>query len=663
MSRIIEISVKDRIAWQTNRVEYICDNSDFVVDFDFDSEWEGVEPKTARFIHGEQYTDVVFMGNRCPVPVITDVTKMQVGVFAGNLQTTTPVTIICKNSILCGDGVPADPTPDVYTQIMEVIVPEAVLNAEASAQVAAQAEKNAKESESNAAGSAQSAKNAETNAKTSEENAVNAQNTAVEAVRQAELSKQNAEQSAKAAENSAKSSADYAKQAAHDAVRAYTNFVDAEKKALLASGSAERAQNSATAAETSAKRAEEAAEKAESGSGSGVEVTAKPGQLIRVKETDENGNPTAWEAVPWGYTEGGMVEILPETAFAVADDGETAIVHCAGAPEIVIGETYTVNFRGTPYQCVAFGLDIGFEVEMPFLGNASMYGGVDTGEPFMAIYLPENFFGDEEPSPATIEVVALDGLADGTVSIYHNAETPHPIPGELLPEGVPYVEKGGMVEILPMTELTLNVDNFPINTKIEGVEVGKSYVVNYNGTEYTCVGQDFTMIPGAVALGDMSGFTGEPGTGEPFLIMILPDEMFEQMGVGGQVIAIDGAETLSISLSAVDETLHKVDPRLLPDDLVKDILIVNVATLDGDFYPATASHTGSDLKNACLFGKKAALFAYNGKTLPLISVSDTEVTAEFGNIYFSNGSLLRDYVVIDVDGNISTYEMGETVTI
>lgn len=162
MNRIIEISVKHLVAWQTNRAEYICDNSTFVVSFDFDSEWENVEPKTARFIHGENYTDVVFVGNQCPVPVITDVTKMKVGVFAGDLQTTTPATIICKKSILCGDGVPAEPTPDVYTQIMEVIVPEAVSKAEASAKAAEQAEQNAKESAENLA-------QAEANAKESEE--------------------------------------------------------------------------------------------------------------------------------------------------------------------------------------------------------------------------------------------------------------------------------------------------------------------------------------------------------------------------------------------------------------------------------------------------------------------------------------------------------------
>lgn len=121
MSRIIEISVKNLVAWQTNMTAYICDNSQFVVNFDFDSEWEGVEPKTARFIHGKHYTDIVFTGNECHVPEITDVTRMEVGVFAGNLQTTTPATVRCEKSILCGDGVPSDPTPDVYAQIMELL--------------------------------------------------------------------------------------------------------------------------------------------------------------------------------------------------------------------------------------------------------------------------------------------------------------------------------------------------------------------------------------------------------------------------------------------------------------------------------------------------------------------------------------------------------------
>ena len=121
MVRTIEVSVKDRIAWQTNRIEYICGNSDFVVDFDFDDEWANADHKTARFIHGEQYTDVLFTGNQCEVPVITGAICMQVGVYAGNLRTTTAATVLCRKSILCNDGIPADPPPDVYAQVMELL--------------------------------------------------------------------------------------------------------------------------------------------------------------------------------------------------------------------------------------------------------------------------------------------------------------------------------------------------------------------------------------------------------------------------------------------------------------------------------------------------------------------------------------------------------------
>ena len=121
MTRTIEISVRERIAWQTNKEEYICGNGDFAVDFLFDEEWDDVETKTARFIHGDQHTDVVFTGTRCAVPVILDTTKMKVGVYAGELRTTTQATVQCKKGILCDGGLPADPAPDVYAQLMAMI--------------------------------------------------------------------------------------------------------------------------------------------------------------------------------------------------------------------------------------------------------------------------------------------------------------------------------------------------------------------------------------------------------------------------------------------------------------------------------------------------------------------------------------------------------------
>lgn len=47
---IINITVRNKIAVNPAQDRYVCGNSDFVVHFDFDSEWDALEVKTARFI-------------------------------------------------------------------------------------------------------------------------------------------------------------------------------------------------------------------------------------------------------------------------------------------------------------------------------------------------------------------------------------------------------------------------------------------------------------------------------------------------------------------------------------------------------------------------------------------------------------------------------------
>lgn len=121
MSHIINVSVKNHVAKQTDKTVYVCGNDDFVINFDFDSEWDQYDTKTARFTYAGTYVDVVFTGNTCAVPVITDVWRFKVGVFAGDLSTTTPVLISASKSILCDAGAPAAPTDDVYNQIMDVV--------------------------------------------------------------------------------------------------------------------------------------------------------------------------------------------------------------------------------------------------------------------------------------------------------------------------------------------------------------------------------------------------------------------------------------------------------------------------------------------------------------------------------------------------------------
>lgn len=115
----IAVRIRDKIAQKTCETVYVCGNSDFVINFDFDEEWNAHEAKTARFDKKDgTFVDIVFTGNVCNMPILSNVYGFNVGVFAGNLRTTTPAYVPAKKSILCGGGLPADPSPDVYAQIM-----------------------------------------------------------------------------------------------------------------------------------------------------------------------------------------------------------------------------------------------------------------------------------------------------------------------------------------------------------------------------------------------------------------------------------------------------------------------------------------------------------------------------------------------------------------
>ena len=121
----IKILINGKKATVEGSPVIICGNSDYTVTFTFDDDWGAVDVKTARFVYvkaGEvQHEDRVFSGDTVAVPILSDVAFVKVGVFAGDLCTTTPARVLCDASILCGSGAPQDPTPDVYHQIMEML--------------------------------------------------------------------------------------------------------------------------------------------------------------------------------------------------------------------------------------------------------------------------------------------------------------------------------------------------------------------------------------------------------------------------------------------------------------------------------------------------------------------------------------------------------------
>ena len=115
----INISIKNKIATSPDE-HIVCGNSDYTVTFLFDEEWAAYDTKTARFIYNGKKEEVVFSGNVCEVPIIRNAVVCAIGVFAGDLHTTTPALVACNKSILCADGLPPDPSPDVYVQLIEM---------------------------------------------------------------------------------------------------------------------------------------------------------------------------------------------------------------------------------------------------------------------------------------------------------------------------------------------------------------------------------------------------------------------------------------------------------------------------------------------------------------------------------------------------------------
>ena len=72
MGQRITIEIKKKIATCLTELPVVCGNSDYECEFIFDEEWNTHHVKTARFRVNGEYTDVVFEGNVCNMPIISD---------------------------------------------------------------------------------------------------------------------------------------------------------------------------------------------------------------------------------------------------------------------------------------------------------------------------------------------------------------------------------------------------------------------------------------------------------------------------------------------------------------------------------------------------------------------------------------------------------------
>ena len=121
----IQVSVRDKIATQTDGTVVINGNSDYSIEFDFDAEWADLNNKIGIFAYNDAaahkwaYQPVMFSGNTCTVPILRDIHCVYVGVTAGNVRVTTPAKVQCRLSISDYADTEEPPSADIWGQILE----------------------------------------------------------------------------------------------------------------------------------------------------------------------------------------------------------------------------------------------------------------------------------------------------------------------------------------------------------------------------------------------------------------------------------------------------------------------------------------------------------------------------------------------------------------
>ena len=148
--------------------------------------------------------------------------------------------------------------------------------------------------------------------------------------------------------------------------------------------------------------------------------------IIAKKLCSSGGNsvpkPLTYDYMPEGYPKKSVqtTTLMEEQAVEFALSDGFYMTPITNAFEIVVGQTYTVKWDGTEYECVGVVYH-----SMPTLGNLSIFGGGDdTGEPFVYAY---------NASQAAGQFYTLDTSASHTISVKTTEETVTPMAEEFLP--------------------------------------------------------------------------------------------------------------------------------------------------------------------------------------------------------------------------------------
>lgn len=281
-----------------------------------------------------------------------------------------------------------------------------------------------------------------------------------------------------------------------------------------------------------------------------TEIARQAAELVEVPEVDLTGVVKSVNGI--APDEQGNVEIVIPEGSGGAVSG-TLLPETEVEPEVTVkgfgynshpvGEKLAVIMDGKPYITTHIQMGEGADA-YDFIGNVALVNPnlvgteYDTGEPFIGT-LYYNFcqFGFTDGASHKVAICTVDELDEAIVKKLDLLENMSGDSGNV---------------ILPETEATMgDEDEFYIMKPIEGLVVGETYKVKYNGVEYECIAQELGAEGMTViTLGDISIMAGGTSTGEPF-VMFVTD--METMGVGAVIGPLDGSTSVTVGIYKTEE--------------------------------------------------------------------------------------------------------------
>ena len=194
--------------------------------------------------------------------------------------------------------------------------------------------------------------------------------------------------------------------------------------------------------------------------------------------------PLTYDYMPAGYPKKsvGTVTIMEEQEVAFASKEGKYTAYLTKALELAVGQTYTVSWDGTEYECVCYAFN-----SAPMLGNLSIFGlGDNTGEPFLYVSTGKSF-------------ITLDTAASHTISVKTVGEVITPIDEKYLPT-IP----ADKLPTIPADKLpTIPADKLPTIPAIEFTTAISDSIANDAQPSFTVSNLSYSEIYALVEKGNV----------------------------------------------------------------------------------------------------------------------------------------------------------------